>query len=627
MDDPIPAGYSYRSRRRLYLEFLLAAYQQVLAPLMESFSGFLTSYQLRALCYLELVGPSSVQELARVLHIPKQQASRMADQLTETGLLFRRIDPGDRRRLQLALTPAAEEILDGGWRRFDQKFAQTLAEHDQQKVYSALQIIAELPRWQPEAYQTEKRTDPFDTGKEGIRMAKNSDFFEITPDIQRLSAICEQRDAIDPSLYTKYNVKRGLRDLDGKGVVAGLTEISDIISSKVVNGETVSCEGELYYRGIDIKELTGGFIREKRFGFEETVYLLLFGSLPNRQESEDFKKLLSKYRTLPTNFVRDVVMKAPTSDMMNTLARSVLTLYAYDEKATDTSLPNILRQCIEMIALFPQLAVYGYQAYAHDIDPANNSFFIHAPRSELSTAENILHMLRIDNSYTELEARILDLALVLHAEHGGGNNSSFTTHVVASSGTDAYSVIAAALGSLKGPRHGGANIKVMRMFEDMKATLKDWTDEDEVAEYLRKLLHKEAFDRSGLIYGMGHAVYSLSDPRADIFRSFVKSLSEEKGLSEEYRLYSLVERLAPQIISQERKIYKGVSANIDFYSGFVYHMLGLPAELYTPVFAMARIAGWSAHLMEEIIHAGKIIRPSYYSIGERQPYIPLDQRD
>ena len=457
-------------------------------------------------------------------------------------------------------------------------------------------------------------------------MAKNSDFFEITPEIRRLSALCEERDAIDPSLYAKYDVKRGLRDLNGKGVVAGLTEISDIISSKEINGESVPCEGELYYRGINIKDLTGGFIKENRFGFEETVYLLLFGSLPNQQESADFKELLSKYRTLPTNFVRDVVMKAPTSDMMNTLARSVLTLYAYDEKSQDTSLPNILRQCIEMIALFPQLAVYGYQAYAHDIDPANNSFFIHAPRPELSTAENILHMLRIDNSYTALEARILDLALVLHAEHGGGNNSSFTTHVVASSGTDAYSFISAALGSLKGPRHGGANIKVMRMFEDMKANLKDWTDEEEVSAYLVKLLHKEAFDRSGLIYGMGHAVYSLSDPRADIFRGFVKSLSEEKGLSQEYQLYSLVERLAPKIIAKERRIYKGVSANIDFYSGFVYHMLGLPAELYTPVFAMARIAGWSAHLMEEIIHAGKIIRPSYRSIGTQQPYIPLAER-
>ena len=456
-------------------------------------------------------------------------------------------------------------------------------------------------------------------------MAKNMDYFEITPEILEMTALCTRHDAIDPSLYAKYDVKRGLRDINGKGVVAGLTEISDIVYSKEVDGKSVSCEGELYYRGISIKDLTGGFIREKRFGFEETVYLLLFGQLPNREEAENFKQILCKYRTLPTNFVRDIIMKAPTPDMMNTLARSVLTLYAYDEKANDSSLPNILRQCIEMIALFPQLAVYGYQAHAHDVDPAN-SFFIHAPRPELSTAENILHMLRIDNRYTELEARILDLALVLHAEHGGGNNSTFTTHVVASSGTDAYSVIAAALGSLKGPKHGGANIKVMRMFEDMKEKVRDWEDEDEVRRYLKGLLNKEEFDRSGLIYGMGHAVYSLSDPRADIFRGFVKSLSEEKGLAREYRLYSMVESLAPKVIGEERRTYKGVSANIDFYSGFVYHMLGLPPELFTPVFAMARIAGWSAHLLEEIINAGKIIRPSYQSIGPRQPYIPMDQR-
>ena len=458
-------------------------------------------------------------------------------------------------------------------------------------------------------------------------MAKNNDFFEITPEIRRLSALCEERDAIDPSLYAKYDVKRGLRDLNGKGVVAGLTEISDIISSKEVNGESVPCEGELYYRGINIKDLTSGFIKENRFGFEETVYLLLFGSLPNQQESADFKELLSKYRTLPTNFVRDVVMKAPTSDMMNTLARSVLTLYAYDEKNQDTSLPNILRQCIEMIALFPQLAVYGYQAYAHDIDPANNSFFIHAPRPELSTAENILPLLRIDNSYTALEARILDLALVLHAEHGGGNNSSFTTHVVASSGTDAYSVIAAALGSLKGPRHGGANIKVMRMFEDMKANLKDWTDKEEVSAYLVKLLHKEAFDRSGLIYGMGHAVYSLSDPRADILKAFAEKLAVEKHMEEEYEMRKYVAKTAAELIAEKRRIYKGVSPNVDFYSGFVYDMLDLPRELYTPFFAVARIAGWSAHRIEEIINGGKIIRPGYQAVAPRQPYVPIEERE
>ena len=344
-----------------------------------------------------------------------------------------------------------------------------------------------------------------------------------------------------------------------------------------------------------------------------------------RRQLDDFKQIMNKYRTLPTNFVRDIIMKAPTSDMMNTLARSVLTLYAYDEKGNDTSLPNVLRQCIELIALFPQLAVYGYQAYYRELHPSN-SFFIHAPQPELSIAENILYMLRLDHTYTDLEARILDLALVLHAEHGGGNNSSFTTHVVASSGTDTYSVIAAALGSLKGPKHGGANIKVVRMFEDMKKNIKDWTDEDEIRSYLHALLNKQAFDKSGLIYGMGHAVYSISDPRANVFKKFVKKLSEEKGLSDEYGLYSRVERLAPIVIGEERKTYKGVSANIDFYSGFVYHMLGLPSELFTPVFAMARIAGWSAHLLEEQINVGKIIRPAYKSISEHRKYVPLEER-
>ena len=458
-------------------------------------------------------------------------------------------------------------------------------------------------------------------------MTKNAvgDFFDISPRILSLTEECRRHSTIDPELFTRYDVKRGLRDINGKGVLTGLTEISEIVSSQTVDGKSVPCEGKLYYRGINVEDIVRGFISENRFGFEETVYLLLFGELPSPQALSDFTELLVKYRSLPTNFVRDIIMKAPSFDMMNTLARSVLTLYAYDEKANDPSLPNVLRQCLEMIALFPQLAVYGYQAYMHD---SNNSysFFIHAPKPELSTAENILHMLRIDNQYTPLEARILDLALVLHAEHGGGNNSSFTTHVVASSGTDAYSVIAAALGSLKGPKHGGANIKVMQMFDAMKKELKDWEDEEEVAGYLRRLLNKEAFDRSGLIYGMGHAVYSLSDPRAEVFKRFVKRLSEEKGLGKEYALYALVERLAPEVIGQERKTYKGVSANIDFYSGFVYHMLGLPLELFTPVFAMARIAGWSAHLLEEKINAGKIIRPAYRSISARRGYVRLEDR-
>lgn len=455
--------------------------------------------------------------------------------------------------------------------------------------------------------------------------SENEGFFTVTPEIMELTSLCTSHSTIDTALFAKYDVKRGLRDINGKGVLTGLTEISEIVSSKEIDGKSLPCEGELYYRGINVKDIVRGFITEDRYGFEETTYLLLFGELPTPEKLSEYKKLLSKYRTLPTNFVRDIIMKAPSFDMMNTLARSVLTLYAYDERPNDTSLPNVLRQCLEMIALFPQLAVYGYQAYAHNLNP-NNSFFIHAPNPELSTAENILYMLRIDNKYSTLEARILDLALVLHAEHGGGNNSSFTTHVVASSGTDAYSVIAAALSSLKGPKHGGANIKVMMMFEDMKKNIDDWEDEDKVIDYLDKLLNKQAFDKSGLIYGMGHAVYSLSDPRADIFKKFVQSLSEEKGLNKEYKLYSLVERLAPEVIGRERKTYKGVSANIDFYSGFVYHMLGLPPELFTPVFAMARIAGWSAHLMEEQINVGKIIRPAYKSISPHRDYTALHTR-
>lgn len=449
-------------------------------------------------------------------------------------------------------------------------------------------------------------------------------FSEMDNEIKRLSEICIENGAIDPELYGKYDVKRGLRDINGKGVLAGLTEISEVCSSTVIDGVSVPCEGKLYYRGMDIEDIVKGFVTEKRFGFEETVYLLLFGKLPKKEELSDFCALLAKYRTLPTSFVRDIILKAPSADMMNALARSVLTLFAYDDNASDTSIPNVLRQCLELIALFPLLSVYGYQAYSHYHD--GNSLYIHAPKAELSTAENILYTLRPDSSYTELEAKILDIALVLHAEHGGGNNSTFTTHVVTSSGTDTYSAIAAAIGSLKGPKHGGANIKVVRMFEDMKKTVKNWESEEEVSEYLKKLLRKEAFDKAGLIYGMGHAVYSLSDPRANIFKKFVKSLSEEKGRTEEYMLYSMVERLAPKIIGEERKIYKGVSANIDFYSGFVYSMLNLPLELYTPIFAIARIAGWSAHRIEELISAGKIIRPAYKAVADRVPYTKINER-
>ena len=452
-----------------------------------------------------------------------------------------------------------------------------------------------------------------------------SDFFAITPEMKSLADLCVPNSTIDTELYAKYDVKRGLRDINGQGVLTGLTEISEIRASQTVDGKSVPCEGKLYYRGIDVEALVDGFIKENRFGFEETAYLLLFGQLPVKEQLEQFKQILNQYRTLPTNFVRDIILKAPTADMMNTLSRSVLTLYAYDEKSADTSLPNVLRQCLEMIALFPQLAVYGYQAYFHSLHPSN-SLFIHSPDPSLSAAENILYMLRIDHKYTALEAKILDLALILHAEHGGGNNSTFTTHVVTSSGTDAYSVVAAALGSLKGPKHGGANIKVVQMFEDIKTNVKDWSDEDELSSYLRALLNKEAFDRSGLIYGMGHAVYSLSDPRANIFKRFVKALSVERHMEKEYELYAAVERLAPAVIGQERKTYKGVSANIDFYSGFVYHMLGLPLELFTPVFAMSRIVGWSAHMIEEKINMGKIIRPAYLSIAERRDDVPYEER-
>jgi citrate synthase len=447
-------------------------------------------------------------------------------------------------------------------------------------------------------------------------------FSEITPEIYKMAEACERNSRIDPELFRTYDVKRGLRDLDGRGVLTGLTEISEVQSGR--DGEGNPGPGELFYRGYRIDDLVNGFVGEGRFGYEETVYLLLFGELPDGEQLQGFRELLAKYRTLPTSFVRDIIMKAPSRDMMNTLARSVLTLYSYDANADDTSTANVLRQCLQLTALFPLLSVYGYQAYSHYHD--GNSLFIHSPVPELSTAENILHLLRPDSAYTELEARILDLALVLHAEHGGGNNSSFTVHVVSSSGTDTYSAMAAGLGSLKGPKHGGANIKVVQMFEDMKRQVEDWKDEDEIKGYLGRLLRGEAFDRSGLVYGMGHAVYSLSDPRAKIFRRFVEELSEEKGMREEYELYSLVERLAPEVIAEKRRIYKGVSANIDFYSGFVYRMLGLPMELYTPIFAVSRIAGWSAHRIEELVGSGKIIRPAYRSVAPRREYIPMGER-
>ena len=452
----------------------------------------------------------------------------------------------------------------------------------------------------------------------------NHTILTVTPKIEELSSLCLENSKINPELYTKYNVQRGLRDLQGRGVLAGLTNISNIISSVEKNGKTVPCDGVLLYRGIDIRDIVKGFINEDRLGFEETAYLLLFGRLPSSTELQDFCTLLGKGRTLPTNFVRDVVMKAPTRDMMNTLARSVLTLASYDDAANDLSLPNVLRQCLMLIAVFPLLSVYSYHAYNHY--ECGNSMYIHFPDETLSTAENLLRLLRPDMKYTKLEARVLDLALVLHMEHGGGNNSSFTTHVVTSSGTDTYSTIAADLASLKGPKHGGANIKVMEMFADLKDHVSDWKDEDAIRNYLLKLLHKEAFDKKGLIYGMGHAVYSLSDPRAIMLRSFVDDLAKEKGLEEETQLYHLVERLGPEVIAQERHIYKGVSANVDFYSGLVYSMLDLPLELYTPMFAIARIVGWSAHRLEELINTDKIIRPAYRSVLESAPYIPMKER-
>ncbi len=444
-----------------------------------------------------------------------------------------------------------------------------------------------------------------------------------SPEIDALAGLCCEGFPIDTELYTKYHVKRGLRDLNGKGVLAGLTHIGNVCASKMVDGQSVPCDGKLYYRGIDVEELVAGFAADDRPGFEETTYLLLFGKLPNKQELADFMKLLADLRVLPAIFTRDVIMKAPSDNMMNTLAKCVLALYSYDKKANDISIPNVLRQCLSLISLFPLISVYGYQAYHFK---EGESLIIRQPNPELSLAENILYMLRPDCKFTPLEAKLLDLALVLHAEHGGGNNSTFTVHVVSSSGTDTYSAIAAALGSLKGPKHGGANIKVCQMFDDLMAHVPDWEDEDALREYLRSLLHKEGFDHSGLIYGMGHAVYSISDPRARVFKSFVQKLSVEKGREKEFALYDRVERLASEVIASERRIYKGVCANVDFYSGFVYRMLDLPVELYTPIFAIARIAGWSAHRIEELINSNKIIRPAYKALDVDVPYTALSDR-
>ena len=450
-------------------------------------------------------------------------------------------------------------------------------------------------------------------------------YSEITPQLMHLSRMSEESGQIDPELYEKLDVKRGLRDLDGKGVLAGLTEISTITAKKLVDGKEVPDVGRLYYRGISIDKLVSGFTEQNRYGFEEITYLILFGKLPTKAQLRDFSELLYAYRaSLPQNFVRDIIMAAPGSDMMNMLARGVLTLYSFDPQADDVSLPNVLRQCLQLIAMFPLISVYGYNTYQHYFN--GRSLLIRQPKAELSYAENILYMLRRDGVFSHLEAELLDLCLVLHMEHGGGNNSTFTTHVVSSSGTDTYSSFAASLGSLKGPRHGGANIKVVQMMDDLKAHVRDWESEEEVGAYLRALLDKEAFDHSGLIYGIGHAIYSVSDPRAQILEKYAKMLSEEKRLEEEMGLYHLVEELAPKIIAERSKMYKGVSANVDFFSGFVYRMLDLPIELYTPIFAIARSVGWSAHRLEELTNRGKIIRPAYLAVGEEQDYTPLEKR-
>ncbi len=451
-----------------------------------------------------------------------------------------------------------------------------------------------------------------------------ANYSEITSYIEKLAALSNENNGITADMYKEHNVYRGLRDVNGKGVVTGLTEISSIKAKDIDEfGNEVSAEGELHYRGINVRDLTEGFITEGRFGFEETVYLLLFSKLPNSKELNEFKNQLSAYRTLPTSFVRDMILKAPGKDMMNIISRCVLALYAYDENPDDISVPNVMRQCLQLISVFPLLSVYSYNSYLHYHKA--QSLFVHLPKPEYSTAQNILHLLREDGNFTDTEARLLDLALVLHAEHGGGNNSTFTTHVVTSSGTDTYSAVAAALGSLKGPRHGGANIKVVRMFEDMKANI-DTTDKAQIRDYLARLLDKQAFDKAGLIYGMGHAVYSLSDPRSDILKQYTKKLALEKGLGSEFELYETVAEIAPELIAEKRKMYKGVSPNIDFYSGLIYRLLGLPAELFTPIFAIARIAGWSAHRIEEIQNAGKIIRPAYVGVKENREYIPIEQR-
>ena len=436
--------------------------------------------------------------------------------------------------------------------------------------------------------------------------------------------MCIDNDSIPKALYTDYGVKKGLRDENGQGVLTGLTNISSVRAFDVIDGEKVPCDGELLYRGYDVTKLVKG-AGDKRFIFEESAYLLLFGELPDATQLEEFRHIIANCMELPTNFTRDVIMKAPSADIMNSMTRSILTLASYDDRKDDLSIENVLRQSIQLISTFPMLAVYGYHAYNHY--ERDDSMYIHRPDKELSLAENFLRMLRPDMKYTPLETHVLDIALLLHMEHGGGNNSSFTTRVVTSSGSDTYSAIAAAMSSLKGRKHGGANLMVMNMMEDIRAHIKDYHDEEEIEHYLDKILNKEAFDKKGLIYGMGHAVYSLSDPRERVFKGFVEQLANAKGRAEDMALYNNIERIAPMLIAKERKMFKGVSPNVDFYSGFVYDMLDIPKELYTPLFAIARIVGWSAHRIEELVTTDKIIRPAYKSLVTKREYVDRSHRD
>jgi len=442
--------------------------------------------------------------------------------------------------------------------------------------------------------------------------------------LDELKVLAENNTRIEPELYTRYNVKRGLRNSDGTGVLVGLTEIGDVHGYILDEGEKTPDEGRLRYRGIDIREIVDAFDTEKRFGFEEICFLLLFGKLPSKNELERFDELLKQRRILPPNFTEDIILKVPSTDIMNKLAMSVLASYSFDPKPEDTSIENVLIQCIDLIARFPVIVAYSYQAKNYYQN--HKSLRIHFPKNELSTAENLLHMVRSDSGYTRLEAEILDLSLVLHAEHGGGNNSTFAVHVVTSSGTDIYSSIAAAVGSLKGPKHGGANIKVMEMMENIKSNVKNWNDDKEISQYLAKLLRKEAFDCSGLIYGLGHAVYTISDPRSILLKQKAIELASQKGMEDELNLYFNIERLAPEVFYSERGDSKVISANVDFYSGFVYKMLNIPPELYTPIFAVSRMAGWAAHVIEEIVSGGRIMRPAYKSVAGKEKYIPLNER-